>query len=82
VEPGAIRGFRLGRRERLVCEEEREKGFGLTASVLAGERTSEAATRKRGPPRERGTWTTPVHRSMDAAAARSPEQEVEAEGRW
>ena len=71
-----------GRRERLVLCRGKGKGFGLTASVLAGERTSEAATRNRGPPRERGTGTTPVHRSMDAAAARSPEPEVGAEGRW
>jgi len=77
VEPGAIREFRLWRREASVCSGKGKRVFGLTASVLAGERTSEAATRKRGPPRERGTWTTPVHRSMDAAAARSPEPEVE-----
>jgi hypothetical protein len=43
----------------------------LTASVLVGERMSEAATRNRGPPLERETWTTPVHRSMPAA--RTPE---------
>lgn len=31
------------------------QSFGLTASVLAGERRSEAATRKTGPPLESGT---------------------------
>lgn len=53
---------------RLVCLKNSEKRkreragagagaefFGLTASVLAGERRSEAATRKRGPPLESGT---------------------------
>uniref|UniRef100_A0A0E0I186 Uncharacterized protein n=1 Tax=Oryza nivara TaxID=4536 RepID=A0A0E0I186_ORYNI len=32
--------------------------------VLAEVRTSEAAARKGGPPRESGTLRTPVHRSM------------------